>query len=121
MVADGAYLCLELVIASIFFVEEEAEVFDLLSAGHGADLVLVVAVVVVVVLHQFFILEVAVLLLDGVELVAEGDIVLVSLLNFEDLGLKLADEQVLLVARQVHGVVVLRGSARFVTYFSHCV
>lgn len=49
----------------------------------------------------------SVLGLDGVELVAESEEVLVSLLNLEDLGLKLRDQEVLLVAREVHAVVVL--------------
>ena len=39
----------------------------------------------------------SVLGLDGVELVAEGEVVLISLLNLEDLSLKLGDEKVFLV------------------------
>lgn len=54
-------------------------------------MVLVVSVVIVVILHQLLILEVSVLLLDGVQLVSEGDVVFISLLDFEDLGLELAD------------------------------
>jgi hypothetical protein len=40
---------------------------------------------------------VTVLALDGVQLVAEGEEVLVPLLDLEDLSLKLRDQQVLLV------------------------
>lgn len=45
--------------------------------------------------------------MDCVELVAEGEVVLVSLLDFEDLSLQLRDQEVLLIAGEVHGVVVL--------------
>ena len=62
----------------------------------------------IVVLKQLFICEVAVLSLDGVELVTEGQVVLVSLLDLEDLGLELTDEEIFLVARQVHTIVVLQ-------------
>lgn len=49
----------------------------------------------------------AVLRLDGVELVSEREVVFVALLNFEDLGLELRDKKVLLVTSEVHAVVVL--------------
>lgn len=65
-------------------------------------MVLVVSVVIVVILHQLLILEVSVLLLDGVQLVSEGDVVFISLLDFEDLGLELADKQVFLVRSQMN-------------------
>jgi hypothetical protein len=42
-------------------------------------------------------LQVTVLALDGVQLIAEREEVLVPLLDFEDLSLKLRDQQVLLV------------------------
>lgn len=45
--------------------------------------------------------------LNGVELVAQGKVVLVALLNLEDLGLQLRNEQIFLVAGQVNAVVVL--------------
>jgi len=45
----------------------------------------------VVVLEQLFIGEVAVLSLDRVKLVAECEVILVSLLDFKDLGLELGD------------------------------
>ena len=43
----------------------------------------------VVVLEQLLVLEVTVLGLNGVELVAEGEVVLVTLLDLEDLSLQL--------------------------------
>jgi len=43
----------------------------------------------IVILEQFFIGEVAVLCLNGVQLVAQGEVVLVTLLDLEDLGLQL--------------------------------
>lgn len=56
----------------------------------------------VVILEQFFILQVSVLGLDSVQLVTERQVVLVSLLDFKDLGLQLGDQKVLLVGRQVN-------------------
>ena len=46
----------------------------------------------VVVLEQLFVLEVTVLGLNGVKLVSQGKVVLVTLLNLEDLGLELRDQ-----------------------------
>jgi hypothetical protein len=60
----------------------------------------------VVVLEQFLVLEVAILGLDGVELVSKGKVVLVSLLDLEDLCLQLRDEQIFLVRCQMDAVVV---------------
>lgn len=45
--------------------------------------------------------------LNGVELVAQGQVVLVALLDLENLRLELRNEQIFLVARQVNAVVVL--------------
>ena len=61
----------------------------------------------VIVLKKFFILQVPVLGLERVELIAQSKIVLVSLLNLKNLGLQLRNEQVFLVTRQVHAIVVL--------------
>lgn len=47
-----------------------------------------------------------VLSLDGVELVSQGEVVFIALLDLEDLSLQLADEEVLLVAGQMHTIVV---------------
>jgi len=63
----------------------------------------------VVILQKFFILEMTVLGLDGVELVAQGKIVFVSLLDLKDFSFKLANEKVFLVRSEVDTVVVLKG------------
>jgi len=65
-----------------------------------------VSVIIVVVLHQFLVLDVTVLLLNGVQLVSKGNIVLVTLLNLEDLSLELTDKEILLVACQVDRIVI---------------
>ena len=51
----------------------------------------------VVVLEQFLVLQMSVFGLDSVELVPQSQVVFVALLNLEDLGLKLTDQEVLLV------------------------
>jgi hypothetical protein len=51
--------------------------------------------------------EVSILVLNGVELVTEGQEVLISLLNFKDLCFQLRDEEILLIRSQVNTVVVL--------------
>ena len=45
--------------------------------------------------------------MNGVELVSQSEVVLVSLLNLEDFSLELRDEQVLLVTGEMDAVVVL--------------
>ena len=50
----------------------------------------------------------SVLLLDGVELISKSEIVLVSLLDFEDLSLQLRDQKIFLVTSEMNGVVVLK-------------
>lgn len=49
----------------------------------------------------------AVLGLNGVELVSESEEVLVTLLDLEDLCLQLRDQQVLLIGGKVNTIVVL--------------
>ena len=49
-----------------------------------------------------------ILSLDGVELVSQGEVVLVSLLDLEDLSFELRNEKVLLVTGQMHTIVVLK-------------
>jgi hypothetical protein len=107
LVPDGSYLSLILVVRSVLFVEEESQVLDLLPEGVDRNNILVVSVVVVVVLHQFLILDMSVLLLDGVELVSQSKVVLVSLLDLKDLSFQLRNQQVLLVRSEMDGVVVL--------------
>lgn len=83
---------MELVVAPILFVEKEPKIFDFFSAGVSSDDILIVSVVVVVVLHQFLVLDVSVFLLNCVKLVSEGEVVLVSLLDFKDFGFELRDK-----------------------------
>ena len=62
----------------------------------------------VIVLEQFLILEVSPLGLEGIELVTEGQVVLVSLFNLKNLSFQLRNQQVFLVAGQVYAIVVLQ-------------
>ena len=99
---------LQVVVRSVLLIKEETGVVDfLLKAAEGEDIG-VVASLEVVILEQLLVLQVSVLGLDGVQLVPQGEVVLVALLNFEDLGLELRDEQVFLVAGEMHAVVVLQ-------------
>ena len=77
------------------------------------------SVIIVVVLHQFLVLDVTVLLLNSVQLVSKGNIVLVTLLNLEDLSLELTDKEILLVACQVDRIVILeviRGCKKYLLW-----
>jgi len=60
------------------------------------------SVIIVVVLHQFLVLHVSILLLDGIELVSQSNVVFISLLDFKDLGLELRNEEVFLVTCQMN-------------------
>lgn len=95
--SDASNFALKFSVSSVLLVEEEAGVVRFLLEALEVDEVAVVSGLEVVILEKLFILEVTVLGLDGVELVAEGEVVFVSLLDFEDLGLQLADEEVFLV------------------------
>ena len=66
------------------------------------------SIVIVVILHQLFVLEMSILLLDGVELVSKSNVIFVSLLDLKDLSLELTNEKVFLIASEMHGVVVLQ-------------
>ena len=107
LVSDGSNLSLVFVVGPILLVQEESNVLDFFSERVDGDNVLVMSVVIVIILHKLLVLNVSVLLLDGVELVSESQVVLVSLLDFEDFGLQLRDQKVFLVACKMHGVVVL--------------
>jgi len=97
---------LELVIAPILFVEQEPQIFNFLSASVSRHDILIVSVVVVIVLHKFLVLDMSVFLLNCVQLVSEGEVVFISLLDFKDFSFQLRDKQILLVACEMHGVVV---------------
>ena len=61
----------------------------------------------IVVLEQLLVLEVAILSLNGEELISQGEVVFVSLLDFENLSLELRNEEILLVTGQMNTIVVL--------------
>ena len=87
----------QVVVSAVLLIEQEASVIDFfLQTGDCHD-VGVVPRLEVIVLQQLFVLQVSVLRLDRVKLVTQGEVVLVPLLDLEDLGLELRDEEVLLV------------------------
>lgn len=101
-------LTLQVVVVAVLFVEEETSVINLLAQHMERGCIGVVALLEVIVLEELLVLEMAVLGLDGVELIPEREVVFVALLDFEDLSLELTNEQILLVAGEVHAVVVLQ-------------
>ena len=100
-------LNLHVVIASALIIGVVPGVVTLFLEAVERDAVRVLACLELVFLEELLVLKVAVLGLNGVKLVPECEVVLVALLNLKDLCLELTDEQVLLVTRQVHTVVVL--------------
>jgi len=107
LVPDCSNLSLVLIVRSILLVEKETKVFNLLSESVTSYHVLIVSVVVVVILHQLFILQMSILLLDSIQLIPKRDVVFIALLNLEDLCLKLRNQKILLITSEVHRVVVL--------------
>lgn len=107
LIANSTNLSLQLVVTAVLLVEKETKVLHFLAQSIGSEHVLVVTIVVVVILHVLLVLQVAILLLNSIELVAKCKVILVSLLDLEYLCLKLRDEQILLIAGKVHRVVVL--------------
>lgn len=107
LVPDCSNLGLVLIVRSILLVEKETKVFNLLSESVTSYHVRIVSVVVVVILHQLFILQMSILLLDSIQLIPKRDIVFIALLNLEDLCLKLRNQKILLITSEVHRVVVL--------------
>lgn len=89
-------------------IEEESEVVHFLLEADDGDGVGVVLHAELVILQQLLVLQVSVLGLDRVELVAQGQEVLVALLDFKDLRLQLGDQEILLVGCKVHAIVVLQ-------------
>ena len=72
-----------------------------------SDQVHILASLEIVVFQKLFVLEVSKLGLHRVELIPQGQVVLVSLLYLENLGFKLADKKIFLVRGHVNSVVVL--------------
>jgi hypothetical protein len=62
----------------------------------------------IVVLKHLLVLQVSKLSLNCVQLVPQGEVVLITLLDFEDLSFQLANQQVFLVTSQMHTVVILK-------------
>lgn len=91
MLTSGGNLSLEVSISSVFLVEKETSVINLFSESSKSDEVRLVSRLEIVVLEQLFIGEMAVLSLDRVKLIAECEVILVSLLDFKDLCLELGD------------------------------
>jgi len=87
----GSNLSLEISISSVLLIKKETGIINLLSESSESDEVRFVSGLEIVVLEQLFIGEVAVLGLDGVKLIAECKVVLVSLLDFKNLSLELGD------------------------------
>ena len=110
LLASRGNLRLQVVIGPILLIEQETSIIDFFLETAVSHHVRVCTSLEVVVLEQFFSLEVPVLGLDGVKLVAQGEVVLVALLDLEDLRLQLRNEKVLLVRCQVHTVVILVSS-----------
>ena len=93
---------------TVLLVEMETRVVNFLFEPSQRDQVRVKTDLEVVVLEQLFVLQVAILGLNCVELVTKSQIVFVALLNFKDLGFELGNQQIFLVARQVDAVVILQ-------------
>lgn len=93
---------------SVLLVQDKTCVVDFLTQHVESHGVGVVSLLEIVLHQQLFVLEVAVLGLYRVQLVTEGEVVLVTLLNFENLGLELRDQQVLLVTSEMHAIVILQ-------------
>ena len=62
----------------------------------------------VVVLQKLFILEVAELGLNCIQLISQGQVVFVALLDLKNLSFQLTNEKVFLIRSQMYTVVVLK-------------
>lgn len=79
----------QVVVSSVLLIEQEASVIDFFLESGKTHNVRIVPCLEVIVLQKFFILQVPILCLNRVKLVTQGEIVLVTLLNFKDFGLQL--------------------------------
>lgn len=98
----------DIVVRPILFVEQETGVVDLFLQAHHRHQIGVGTSLEVVVLEELFILNVTILGLNRVKLVAQRQVILVTLLDLKNLSLQLRNKQVFLVACQVNTVVILR-------------
>lgn len=87
LVSGGCNVLLQVIVASVLLVEEETQVINFFFKLVHAHRIGIVLSLEVVVLQQLFVLEQSVLLLQLVELVTKGQVILVSLLDFKDLCL----------------------------------
>ena len=120
LVPDGSYLSLVLVVRSVLLVQKEPKIFNFFSERVDGHNILVVSVVVVVVLHQFFILNMSVFLLDSVKLISQSKVVFVSLLNLKDFGFELRNQQIFLIGSEMDRVVVLQINSK-VRIMMYCI
>ena len=107
LVPVSADLLLVISVLPRLFVQQEPQVIDFLLQTHCCGPVGLLLRAIVVVLKQLLVLLMTVLGLDIVQLVPQSQVVLVALLNLEDLGFQLGDQQVFLVGGKVHTVIVL--------------
>jgi len=106
LLTKSSNLNLHVVVAATLIVEVVSGIVALLLEAVEGNTVRVLASLKLVFLEQLFVLQVAVLGLDGVELISQCEVVLVSLLDLEDLGLQLTDEEVFLIGGQMDAIVV---------------
>jgi hypothetical protein len=106
LLTESSDLNLHIVIAATLIVEMVSAIVALLLEAVERNAVRVLASLKLVFLEQFFVLQVAVLGLDGVKLISQCQVVLVSLLDLEDFSLQLTNEEVFLVGSQVNAIVV---------------
>jgi hypothetical protein len=74
---------LQISVGAVFLVKEEARIVDFFAEAGKADEVALVASFEVVVLQQLLVMKVSVLGLDRIKLVAERQVVFVSLLDLK--------------------------------------
>ena len=107
LLTETGDVALGVIVSSVLVAEEISSVINIFLEAGKADAVGVVAGLEVIVLEELLVLEVSEFSLDCVKLVAQSHVVLITLLNFENLGLELRNQEVLLIRSQVDGVVVL--------------
>lgn len=108
LLSGSGNIGLEVTVCPVLFVKKETSVIDFTFQALESSQVSVMAGLEIVVLKKLFVLEVVVLGLDSVQLVAESEVVLVTLLDLKNLSLKLGNKQVFLIRCEMNRVVVLQ-------------
>lgn len=108
LLSGSGNIGLEVTVCPVLFVKKETSVIDFTFQALESSQVSVMAGLEIVVLKKFFVLKVVVLGLDSVQLVAESEVVLVTLLDLKNLSLKLGNKQVFLIRCEMNRVVVLQ-------------